>query len=202
MKIISEKGGKTVAKDMKALMADMDEPTELDLMTVRSQIGRSTSATLKVAARCSWGLPQVVLTTPLVQGKSGTRVFTTLFWLTCPFLHRVISTLESEGWVSGLKGWSEEEMIRAAEDYRSLRVQLLELLGINHENLSQGISRTLRETGIGGIRRDGGIKCLHLHVAHQLSTGGNPVGERVLQMIAQRNWKCDSPCFSMESEKC
>lgn len=187
-------------KEIRELMDTMEEPTERDLGAIRKQIGRSTAATLKVAARCSWDLPQVVLTKPLVRDSKGTRVFSTLFWLTCPFLHKVISTLESEGWVGKLKGWSEEAMKAAAAGYREQRIQLLGLLEGDLSALPQGIIKTLTETGIGGIRKDGGIKCLHLHTAHQLATGDNPVGAKVLELIAQRGWVCEAPCY--EEEKC
>ena len=43
----------------------------------------------------------------------------------------------------------------------------------------------LRDTGVGGQRFPTQVKCLHVHLAHTLAGGRNPVGERVLRMLEE-----------------
>ena len=54
---------------------------------------------MSVAARCKWGMPQVLKCRPFYRG----RPFPTLFWLTCPHLAYQCGRLESGGGVKALE---------------------------------------------------------------------------------------------------
>jgi hypothetical protein len=49
------------------------------------------------------------------------------------------------------------------------------------------------EVGIGGSRRQSGIKCLHAHVAFALARPRHELGEQVLQEVDER-WCPDARC--------
>jgi hypothetical protein len=152
-----------------------------DLSVVARQIGRAPRGVVGVAHRCRFGRPQVVLVHPVVDGDP----FPTLFWLTCPHLRRAVSALESDGWVSRLEDAVRgdgrlraelEQAHRAYIDLRSARLSLEDWATL----AERGMLRSLLEKGIGGSADLGRIKCLHVHVAHALAGGGNPIGRIVL----------------------
>ena len=50
----------------------------------------------------------------------------------------------------------------------------------------KGYDAVLRDTGVGGIRDAGAVRCLHVHLAHALATGGgNLVGRWVLEALSR-----------------
>ncbi len=110
--------------------------------------------------------------------------FPTLFWLTCPVLLRRASELESKGRMSelsdrlGRDGSFRSRLQEAIERYRARRDR--------HERIE--------ESGAppgGGPER---VKCLHAHLAQELSDPPNPVGALVL---ADAGWPdCRVPCVS------
>ena len=59
---------------------------------------------MSVAARCKWGMPQVLKCRPFYRG----RPFPTLFWLTCPHLAYQCGRLESGGGVKALEDFLSE----------------------------------------------------------------------------------------------
>lgn len=168
----------------------MEPLGEQDAAIVPLLLGRPADACHAVAARCACGIPSVVVPRP-VHGREGRKVFTTLFWLTCPFLARMAAALEAEGMVRAI---SEEidmaELEAATSNYIKNRLVLCDALGIDLLKLPAGIAKSLRDTGIGGIRDPRGLKCLHLHLAHFLATGENPAGRRVMEIISGRSEKC------------
>ncbi|MCD6363821.1 MAG: DUF501 domain-containing protein [Synergistetes bacterium] len=170
-----------------------------DLEIVRYQLKRKISGFLGVAKRCRWGYPQVIKCFPMLGGKP----FPTLYWLTCPFLREGISVLESLGKI---------------EDFHNLVLSDLELrraLKLAHKRyaeerfslLGKGIKRYLsekwpsyiqviRESGIGGVGKPNGIKCLHAHFAYWLAGGETPIGKLVEKCLG--NLEClDSPKCAM-----
>jgi hypothetical protein len=159
----------------------MDRARVEDLSAVARQIGRAPRGVDGVARRCRFGRPQVVLVHPVVDGDP----FPTLFWLTCPHLRRAVSALESDGWVARLEDAVRgddrlraelEQAHRAYIDLRSARLSLEDRATL----AERGTLRSLLEKGIGGTADLGRIKCLHVHVAHALAGGGNPIGRIVL----------------------
>lgn len=162
----------------------MDRVRVEDLSVVARQIGRAPRGVDDVAHRCRFGRPQVVLVHPVVDGNP----FPTLFWLTCPHLRRAVSALESDGWVARLEDAvleddrlraELEQAHRAYIDLRSARLSLDDRATL----AERGMLRGLLEKGIGGTADLGRVKCLHVHVAHALAGGGNPIGRIVLAKL-------------------
>jgi len=71
-----------------------------DLRVIQSQLGRPPRQVLGVVTRCWYGLPEVILTNPIIEGKSP---FPTFLWLSCPHLRKKIDYLEGAGWVRKLQ---------------------------------------------------------------------------------------------------
>jgi len=153
-----------------------------DREIVEKQLGRHLRGEVGVAARCPYGVVEVIATSPLIDG--GTP-FPTLYWLTCPLLQRAVSGLESGGFRKVLRrkaldipGFAEE-LRRAELDYVEERNRWAADLGAGDR--SRGYFKG-RE-GVGGTRT-GGMKCLHAHLAHFLAGRSNPVGAEVLKALA------------------
>lgn len=136
-----------------------------------------------VARRCSHGFPQVVRVHPAVEREP----FPTLYWLTCPWLRLRIDRLEADGWIGRLERRLADdpelaERLSAAEaSYVAERLALLseaEMEDLRDRRMLRGLT----ERGIGGIAERRGLKCLHLHVGHELAAA-NPIGELALAEI-------------------
>lgn len=157
--------------------------TDREHALVSAQIGRPARGESAVVHRCAFGLPTTIRVAPRL--GDGTP-FPTLFWLTCPLLRSRLGALETEGAMA-----REEERLRsdpalareyaaAADRYRAHRDEL-------------GGSLPGDPTA-GGM--PGRVKCLHVHVAHTLATGDNPVGRRTLE--AATPMPCPAPCVSVD----
>ncbi|MFS8102039.1 DUF501 domain-containing protein [Lentzea alba] len=145
-----------------------------DLETVAQQLGRTPRGTRAIASRCPSGHPNVVQTNPRL--PDGTP-FPTMFYLTCPKLNSLVSTLEGSGL---MKEQTErlavdEELaaayLRAHESYLAER-DAIESLGT--------------QVTAGGM--PGRVKCLHVHVAHALAKGPgvNPFGDEALALLTDQ----------------
>ena len=160
-----------------------------DERVVSAQIGRPPRGVLGIPVRCSYGYPQVLRVSPLVDGSP----FPTLFWLSCPYLSKAIARLEADGWVGRLERRLASdpklgaEMNAAHVRYIGLRAAELGSGGCR-SMASSGMAASLLERGIGGIADRRRLKCLHLHVAHALADA-NPIGAIVLEMLGER--ECD-----------
>lgn len=163
----------------------MERVSVSDATTIARQIGRQPRGLLGIAARCSYGHPQVIRVHPIVDGEP----FPTLFWLTCPYLGRRIDRLEAEGLIGRMEdrlaadGDLSARFTKASEDYVRERLSLL----TDDERMyleSHGMLSALSEKGIGGIAERRRIKCLHLHVAHAMARE-NPVGSDILDRIGR-----------------
>lgn len=156
-----------------------EEPTEVDLKVIGLQLGRSARGAIKIANRCDFGYPSVIVTYPeLEEGE----LFPTIFWLTCPGLVQEVSRLESSGLVRQLQKKVEQDpelnlkLERAHKAYSDLRYKLAEQAGTKTND-------TLSNVGIAGIKLKKGLKCLHAHLANYLANKQNPVGEIIQGMI-------------------
>ena len=109
-----------------------------------------------------------------------------MFWLTCPMYIKKVSTLESHGMVKELdnqltnnnilnKLWSKRQ--KSYEKERNKK----------YKNTKNNISPS---GGVGGTLNS--IKCLHSHLADELVTGKNIVGQIVLENVGGCN--CSEPC--------
>lgn len=137
---------------------------DLDLARLERQLGRPPIPPVRVACRCAAGWP-VVVEQP-ERGPDG-EPFPTAFWLSCPGLVKAVSRLEGAGGVRALEDRLEAEPeLAAAFDAAMARHRAL--------RPEQGL-------GIGGVRADRAVKCLHAHVAFALAAPPHPAGEDVLR---------------------
>lgn len=172
-----------------------EQPTTADLDCVTAQLQRSPRGALGVAVRCRYGRPQVIVSHPLrldgrpavdataddVTNATRVEVFPTLFWLTCPYLNRVVGRLESVGWVGRLKegvgadaGLAAElwEAHRTTAAFRSALIPDTVLASLAEHYPGQ--HRVLTQSGVAGMDfqtdpSELGIKCLHAHLADYLA---------------------------------
>ncbi|MBP2320926.1 hypothetical protein JOF56_001311 [Kibdelosporangium banguiense] len=148
--------------------------TDEDRAAVKAQLGREPRALRAVAARCPSGHPAVVQTSPRLE--DGTP-FPTLYYLTCPRLTSLCSTLEAEGVMKEMTQRLSEDPQLAA-DYEKAHVSYLAE--------RDAIESLGTQVSAGGM--PGRVKCLHVHLAHALACGPgvNPFGDETLQRISGR----------------
>lgn len=113
--------------------------------------------------------------------------FPTLFWLTCPLLVKRVSRLEGGGRMS--------ELNRRLDTDAALRVRLGAALQrlVDRRDSHEAIDTDGAPPG-GGPEK---VKCLHAHVAHELTDPPNPLGALAL---AETGWPdCVAPCVEAGS---
>lgn len=156
------------------------------------QLGREPRAFLRVAARCSWGLPAVTEQDPY--GRDG-EPFPTTYYLTCRYLVQAVSRVEAAG---GVERWSAsvaadpvlaQELERATAEQVTIRTRL----AAGRTGADEGASLA---TGIGGSRSPLRLKCLHAHVAFALANPGYALGEAMLAELPAR-WP-EGGCCTVE----
>ncbi|MBS3786821.1 DUF501 domain-containing protein [Candidatus Bipolaricaulota bacterium] len=160
----------------------MSEITDEDRRIVQKQLKKNPKGLVDIPVRCSYGYPVVLTTKPLIRDQEEFEVFPTLYWLSCPKRVEEVSRIESNGYVRkleqglasspGLKEEYQEDEERYLETQRSLLTEK-DRKFIEEKGLDDALSR-----GIGGIKSDEHLKCLHLHLAHQL-TEGNVLGRLI-----------------------
>lgn len=112
-----------------------------------------------------------------------------LYWLVCPQLTRRVGRLEHLGFVRAFQRQlrsSEGLLAQFAvhqQEYRSARWECLDERDRAYVEARPGFVETLRDGGIGGLRFEQQVKCLHLHYSHYLATGRNLIGEWVQQAL-------------------
>ncbi len=164
---------------------------------IKSQLDSSADNVLAVIKRCSSGFPQILLVHPFYKGE----VFPTVFWLSCPKLRKDIFQLEDQGLLEKLTDKEKksssfsQKMKKAHDEYSLCRRKLMK----NEQwkqaaSISEDIVKTLKDSGVGGIRTSSGLKCLHTHYAHYAAGGENPVG-RITSDHLEIPWLCRS-CYS------
>ena len=154
-----------------------------DEKIVEKQLGRKITNLKKVVKRCKYGYPVVIESFPLKEGKP----FPTLYWLTCIFLKKEISRLESEGWIKKF----EEKLKKDDKFLESMKKAHEEIRRRRIKNLPKEVEwDILLKTGTGGIKDPKVVKCLHLHAADFLAGVENPIGEAVIKML--KKTECDS----------
>ncbi len=168
-------------------------PTSVDKEIVAKQIGRKPRPFTEVSRRCRYDYPQVILTEPLQRRGEHWEVFPTVFWLTCPLLHRAISSMEAEGDIRRYEEHIEtdrefaQQMAAAHEAAAAHRLaQVPEQWRQELEEQRPREAQALTETGIAGMRSTGGVKCLHAHYADYVGRGDNPIGADVHRRLIER----------------
>lgn len=156
---------------------------EAERAVLSAQLGRPARGDPAVVHRCGFGLPTVARVQARLE--DGTP-FPTVFWLTCPVLRSRVGRLEADHAMVGLNARLGEDpelaaaYAAASERYVAFRD---ELGGPLPGNPSAG--------GMPGY-----IKCLHVHAAHHLATGDNPVGEWAIEHATPA--PCAGPCVPEE----
>ncbi len=154
--------------------------TAAEQAQISAQLGRPARGDPAIVHRCERGMPTVVRVAPRLE--DGTP-FPTTFWLTCPVLRSQVGTLEADHVMVGLNQRLEAEPALAAayaaghERYLAFRDAL-------------GGPLPAAGTSAGGMPRY--VKCLHVHAAHHLATGDNPIGAWTLSTLIPV--ACPVPC--------
>ena len=150
--------------------------SEADRAAVAAQLGRPPRAIRAVVARCPSGHPAVIQTSPRLE--DGTP-FPTLYYLTCPRLTSLTSTLEASGLM-------KEMTARLGEDEELAAVYLA--AHRSYLAARDAIDPLGTDVSAGGM--PGRVKCLHVHVAHSLAVGPgvNPFGDETLELLKANGW--------------
>jgi hypothetical protein len=158
--------------------ASLPEASPAERRLVQAQLGREARGGLAVAARCRYGLPAVVRTSPRL--PDGTP-FPTLYWLTCPAARVAVGRLEAAGWNAALSERlaADAELARAHAEAHAGYLAQRDALG-----------RLPGDPGVGGL--PGRVKCLHVLYAHEVATGADPVGRVVRRAVDPVD--CPGPC--------
>jgi uncharacterized protein len=149
-----------------------------DFEIVTKQLGRRPIGALEVSVRDQLGQAVVIMVDPLAEGKP----FPSLYWLSCPKMHKAIADIERTAWIKNLENnvlpGSSDLKRRLQEDNKNYRDQRWELFLKLHPNhrLKESYLKVIRESGIGGIQKFDRVRCLHMHYAYHLVHGG-VVGE-------------------------
>ncbi|SRR6056297_1224287 len=154
------------------------------------QLGREIGNLDYVGKYCPWNYPAVLVVKPFV--KNNSNVSPTIFWLSCPYLVYKVDRLENEGLLERLtfklqnNSKFKDRMLFSHRRYAELRRDKLSDNDLKAaEKISKDLMNTLKKSGIGGIRDENGIKCLHTHLADYLMGYDNPAAELVWKKI---NW--------------
>jgi len=179
--------------------------TEQDHKIIANQLGREPRGVLGIAIRCKYGYPQVIVNRPIISQAEDVTVFSTTLWLTCPYLCRLISTLESIGMIADIQERIADdpefaELVKQDHEshaqFRSSLVpdEVLESLARKYPSEHQVIV----STGVGGTRSPDGVKCLHAHFADYLARGVNQIGAAVFERL-DGSLYCSSANCELES---
>jgi uncharacterized protein len=160
-----------------------EEPTQIDLDAIESQLGRTPRDVHAIAYRCPCGKPAVVETPPRL--SDGTP-FPTFYYATCPKLTGAISTLETTGMMAEMEGRlsTDSDLARQYQAAHDNYLMARGALGMDVPEVD-GITA-------GGMPTR--VKCLHSLVAHSLAAGSsvNPFGDEALAALPM--WWEGEPC--------
>lgn len=158
---------------------------ERETAVLSAQLGRPSRAPSATVHRCVFGLPTVARVDPRLE--DGTP-FPTVFWLSCPVMSSRVGTLEGRGGMVDVNQRLDDDATfrdahaAAQERYRRFRDRLA------------GGDRLPGDPYAGG--GPGHVKCLHVHVAHELATSDSPVGAVAHDAVTPA--PCGGPCVTDE----
>jgi hypothetical protein len=141
-----------------------------DYSKLEEQLGRKPRGVVKVLRYNSSGDPQVVQVAPLVEG----RPFPSMYWLSCPRLHKAIAKIEQSSWIKHLENIVIPGDLELKEKLRKdhLRYQRLRWESLTPDQIDSVETpkylESLKSTGVGGVRDFSRVRCLHMHYAHHL----------------------------------
>ncbi|TYB92457.1 MAG: DUF501 domain-containing protein [Kosmotoga sp.] len=146
---------------------------------IELQLQRKIDNEFVTIDKCIWGFPRVIRSSLI----KNSRPFPTIFWLTCPLLHKSVSKMEEKGMIKffekKLKNDQKikERFLKAHKATKEMRKFLLP------KETPFWIKKELFSKGIGGTRNFFAVKCLHLQLANFLGGIDNPIGEEVWKSI-------------------
>ena len=152
-----------------------------DLDVIAEQLGRPVRGVRDVAYRCPAGHPTVLTIAPLSPNRHGQhQPMPTLYWLSCPELRRKVSRLEARGTIGKLEQRLQSApslMVAYLDAHESYILDRFSAMTLEERGwcLQNGFLGMFRRKGIGGLGNLQAIKCLHLHLAHELAAS-NPIG--------------------------
>lgn len=141
---------------------------------VSAQLGRTPREPWRVAARCSYGYPTVIVSPSLL--ADGTP-FPNYAWLTCPYLIEVLSARESAG---AAREWADRA---ATDDDVAGRLAETDSMVRALRAAESGGADACAPVGLAGQRDPLGVKCVHAHVALALVGVPDPIGVEELGKI-------------------
>lgn len=141
------------------------------------QLKRTPRKPWRVAARCSYGAPMVIVSPSLLE--DGSR-FPNWAYLTCPHAVREISTIESEGGISEYNALLDSNN-DAKEGRFELDAQLRSARA--RECARYGQEDVCAEVGIAGQHNIYAVKCLHIHAAYYLLGLQDDIGADLFNRI-------------------
>jgi len=118
--------------------------------------------------------------------------FPNTFWLVCPEANQQVGTLEHDGLIKSFAARlredpaMQESFDAAHAEFAALRWSLLTDEDRSYA-VAEGFEAVLKDCGVGGLRYNSQVKCLHLHYSHYLATGSNTVGLWVKQELEKRS---------------
>ena len=154
-----------------------------EVEVVSAQLGRPARGRPAVVHRCVYGLPTVVRVQPRLE--DGTP-FPTVFWLSCPVLRSRVGRLEADRAMVGLN-----ERLAADAAFAAAYVSASERYVSFRDELGDPLPG---DPSAGGMPKH--VKCLHVHAAHHLATGDNPVGAWTVEHATPA--PCPGPCVPAE----
>lgn len=155
--------------------------TDRERAILSTQLGRPARGQSAIVHRCVFGLPTVARVAPRLD--DGTP-FPTVFWLTCPVMRSQVGRLEADHAMVGLNARIEREPDLAAE-YAAASGRYVSF----RDTLGDPLPGDPSAGGMPGY-----VKCLHVHAAHTLATGDNPVGRWTVEHATPA--PCPGPCVT------
>lgn len=157
----------------------------ITVAVLSEQLGRPARGGPAVVNRCGHGLPVVVRVDPRLE--DGTP-FPTTFWLACPLARSAVGRLEADHEMVGLNG-----RLAAEPELQADYVATAERFVAFRDRLGEPEPPLAGAPTAGGMPRR--VKCLHVHVAHHLATGDNPIGAVATDLVLPM--ACPAPCVDV-----
>ena len=151
--------------------ASTPEVDDRERAVVSAQRGRPARGEVAVVHHCRFGLPTVVRVSPTL--GDGTP-FPTVFWLSCPVMRSAVGTLEADHAMVGLN-----ERLERDDGFATAYAEAADRYVAFRDSLGESLPG---DPTAGGMPHR--VKCLHVHAAHTLATGDNPVGRWTLDGLA------------------
>ena len=160
-----------------------------DIKTIQYQLQKTTINIIGITKKCIHNKPMVILLKPILESNNFHTAVINPLWLSCPYLHKQIHTLESNGYIKKIEEFInsdkllQKKMIAAHVNFYYFRKMICQKFLPDYYNIS------LLDSGIGGIKDLNFIKCLHLHVAHK-SIFNNNVAGNITELLLDNNIYC------------